>query len=172
VARIAEILERLGQMARADRYETVDYVGPARMVDLRRRVRLAEPDARMKGLRILVADDDLGIVRSLSEILRSEGCKVTTAQDGREALAKIESQVFDLVLTDVVMPHMDGYELFQEVHRRFPGLPVLMMTAFHYDKDHIIKRSRLIGLEGVIFKKPVDALRLRQAILDTVGTKE
>ncbi len=37
---------------------------------------------------------------------------------------------------------MDGYELFCEIRERFPGLPVLMMTAFHYDKDHIIKRSR------------------------------
>ena len=43
-----------------------------------------------------------------------------------------------------------------------------MMTAFHYDKDHIIKRSRLRGLDGVIFKKPVDPERLRQVLIDTV----
>jgi hypothetical protein len=43
-----------------------------------------------------------------------------------------------------------------------------MMTAFHYDKDHIIKRSRMLGLEGVIFKKPVDPERLRQVILERV----
>jgi PAS domain S-box-containing protein len=169
VARIAEILERLGQMARDERYETATYVGPARMVDLRRRERIAAPDERMKGLRILVADDDLGIRQSLSEILAAEGCSVETVPDGREALRRVEADHFDLVLTDVVMPHMDGYELYKEVQRRFPHLPVLMMTAFHYDKDHIIKRSRLIGLEGVIFKKPVDPQRLRQVILESVG---
>ena len=49
------------------------------------------------------------------------------------------------------------------------NLPVLMMTAFHYDKDHIIKRSRMEGLEGVIFKKPVDPDRLRHAIAESVG---
>jgi len=45
---------------------------------------------------------------------------------------------------------------------------VLMMTAFHYDKDHIIKRSRVAGLGTIIFKKPVDPERLRAAILEAV----
>ena len=44
-----------------------------------------------------------------------------------------------------------------------------MMTGFHYDRDHVIKRSRLEGLEGVIFKKPVDPNRLIEVILETVG---
>jgi hypothetical protein len=43
-----------------------------------------------------------------------------------------------------------------------------MMTAFHYDKDHIIKRSKLKGLKGVLFKKPVDPHRLRQVIAKTI----
>ncbi len=46
-----------------------------------------------------------------------------------------------------------------------------MMTAFHYDKDHIIKRSRLEGLEGVIFKKPVDSERLRAALVEVMTGK-
>jgi hypothetical protein len=46
-----------------------------------------------------------------------------------------------------------------------------MMTAFHYDKDHIIKRSRVAGLGTVIFKKPVDPERLREAILEAVAGK-
>jgi len=74
----------------------------------------------------------------------------------------IREKSFDLVLSDVVMPNMDGYELYREIKREHPHLPVLMMTAFHYDKDHIIKRSRMQGLEGVIFKKPVDPDRLRE----------
>jgi hypothetical protein len=44
-----------------------------------------------------------------------------------------------------------------------------MMTAFHYDKDHIIKRSRMQGLEGVIFKKPLDPERLREVICESLG---
>jgi hypothetical protein len=54
------------------------------------------------------------------------------------------------------------------IRERWPELPVLMMTAFHYDKDHIIKRSRLEGLSGVIFKKPVDPARLRATLFETI----
>jgi PAS domain S-box-containing protein len=168
IGRIAEILRRLGQMVEAEQYETIEYVGPARMIDLRegRAVRAREP--RLEGLRILVVDDDPGICRSLEEILEAEGCKVETACDGAEGLRCIEAVDFDLVLSDVVMPKMDGYELYKAVRERRPHLPVLMMTAFHYDKDHIIKRSRMEGLRGVIFKKPVDPDRLRQVILETI----
>jgi PAS domain S-box-containing protein len=172
IARIAEIVERLGEMVRSETYETVDYIGPAKMIDLRpRRPGERKPDPRLEGLRVLIADDDLGIARSLQEILAADGCRVVTAGDGQEALEKVTAQSFDLVLTDVVMPNMDGHELFLKVRELQPELPVLMMTAFHYDKDHIIKRSRVAGLGTVIFKKPVDPERLREAILEAVAGK-
>jgi PAS domain S-box-containing protein len=168
ISRISEILERLAKMAQSDQYETITYMGPSRMLDLRRR---QDPsgDSRLDGMRILVVDDDLGICHSLEEILEADGCQVETAQDGEQGLARLEEASFDLVLTDVVMPRMDGHELYTTIRRLYPGLPVLMMTAFHYDKDHIIKRSRLEGLEGVVFKKPVDPSRLRQVIAETVA---
>ncbi len=169
IQRISEILERLGEMVQTDSYETVNYLGPARMIDLRSEdEKQFLADERLRGLRILVVDDDLGISRSLREVLEGDGCEVETATDGLEALAHLEKESFDVVLSDVVMPNMDGYELFRTVQQNYPELPMLMMTAFHYDKDHIIKRSRLEGLEGVIFKKPVDPDRLRSAILDSV----
>ena len=138
------------------------------MLDLRKRW---DPvgDERLKGLRVLVVDDDGGICRTLKEILTSEGCTVETAGDGAEALQRLGEQDFDLVLTDVVMPNMDGYELYMAVREQRPDLPVLMMTAFHYDREHVIKRSRVEGLEGVVFKKPVDAKRLCQVIADSVS---
>jgi len=171
VARISEVLDRLGTMVEQERYETVDYIGPARMIDLREPQSPVDP--RLRGLRVLVADDDLGICRTLAELLERDGCVVETAQDGLEALERMERQGFDVVVSDVVMPQMDGYELFSELRERHPGVPVLLMTAFTYDKDHIIKRSRRAGLEAVIFKKPVDPDRLRQAIVDAVfGRKD
>jgi PAS domain S-box-containing protein len=173
VARISEVVDRLGEMVQADSYETINYVGPSRMVDLRRSdTRKSQLDERLKGLRILVVDDDRGICFSLKEILESSGCVVEVAHDGLEALARIDSSHFDLMLSDVVMPNMDGHELYLQVQSQQPDLPVLMMTAFHYDKDHIIKQSRMKGLEGVIFKKPVDPARLREAIVDTVRKRE
>ena len=67
------------------------------------------------------------------------------------------------------MPNMNGYELYSALSEKYPELPVLMMTAFTYDKDHIIKRSRMKGLKAVIFKKPVDPERLRQVLLETIA---
>jgi len=169
IGRIAAILQRLTDMAEGESYETVDYIGPAKMIDLsERRAERPPADPRMRGLRILVADDDLGIARTMQEILEADGCIVTTASDGLEALERIEANDFDAVLTDVVMPNMDGHQLFLRCQEVRPGLPVLMMTAFHYDKDHIIKRSRVAGLETVLFKKPVDPARLREALLAAV----
>ncbi len=168
VARISEILTSFGAMVRADEVETVTYDGPAKMVDLRNRKRGAR-DERLAGLCLLVVDDDGGICRTMKEILEIGGCEVETANDGAEALIRIQQSKFDLVLSDVVMPNMDGHELYQAIKRDHPDLPILLMTAFHHDKDHVIKRSRMQGLEGVIFKKPVDPARLRDAIAAAVG---
>jgi len=169
IARISEILDRLGEMVETEEYETVEYVGPARMIDLSRKRERREPDPRLVGKRILVVDDDLGICRSLQELLDAEGCLVETASDGAEALRRLEATPCDAVLSDVVMPNMDGYQLYTKVRALHPKLPVLMMTAFHYDKDHVIKRSRMEGLESVIFKKPVDPDRLREVLIETLG---
>jgi DNA-binding NtrC family response regulator len=122
-------------------------------------------------LRVLVADDDIGIARSLKEILERDGCEVITASDGLEALEQLGAAHFDAVVTDVVMPNMDGHELFLKIQELWPGLPVLMMTAFHYDKDHIIKRSKVAGLATVLFKKPVDPEKLREKLLEAVGKR-
>lgn len=173
VGRIAQILERLGEMVETDTYETVSYIGPARMVDLKG-TQEAEPSIerwreKLSDVRILVVDDDNGICRSLREILVNSGCSVEIANDGMEAMDRVSEGDFDILLTDVVMPKMDGHELYLTLKEQRPDLPVLMMTAFHYDKDHIIKRSRMQGLEGVIFKKPLDPDRLREVICETLG---
>jgi PAS domain S-box-containing protein len=169
VGRISGVLSRLGEAAESETYETIDYVGPSRrMMDLREK-RTAVGEPRLAGIRVLIVDDDLGICQSVKEILEAAGCVVSTAHDGAAGLRCVESTPLDLVLSDVVMPEMDGYELYTAIRKTHPELPVLMMTGFHYDREHVIKRSRLEGLEGVIFKKPVDPNRLIEVILETVG---
>jgi len=98
-------------------------------------------------------------------LLEGERCCIETASSGVHAVASLRRQQFDLVLSDVVMPDMDGYELYQTVKQQTPQLPVVLMTAFNYDKDHIIKRSCLEGLQGVIFKKPVNPAMLKKILL-------
>jgi PAS domain S-box-containing protein len=171
VDRIRQIVTTLTDLAQGTEYTTREYLHGTQMVDLRstdaRRsasVRAMHRDPELAGMRILVVDDDLGVCQSLRDLLTQEGCDVVVATGGREALEKLQTERVDLVISDVVMPDLDGHELFNRVHEEHPGLPVVLMTAFHFDKDHIIKRSRLGGLEDVLYKKPIDPPRLREII--------
>ena len=171
VDRIRQIVTTLTDLAQGTEYTTREYLHGTQMVDLRstdaRRsasVRAMHRDPALAGMRILVVDDDLGVCQSLRDLLTQEGCEVVVATGGREALEKLKTEYVDLVISDVVMPDLDGHELFNRVHEEHPGLPVVLMTAFHFDKDHIIKRSRLGGLEDVLYKKPIDPPRLREII--------
>jgi signal transduction histidine kinase len=82
------------------------------------------------GIRILVADDDADIVMSLSERLRWMGHEVVTATDGRAALAAVESHAVDLAFFDVSMPRLNGIEALKLVRKRWPNLPVVVVTAY------------------------------------------
>lgn len=162
IARIESLLQRLAEMAGRDEYASTTYVGDARMIDLQRGGSAAS--GPLTGRRILVVDDDPGVRAACAETLAAEGSEVVQAGDGLEALKKLEQEPFDLVLSDVVMPDMDGYELYMTARKRFPGIPVALMTAFYHDRDHVIKRSRMEGLEGVLFKKPIDPERLVETL--------
>jgi CheY-like chemotaxis protein len=117
---------------------------------------------------VLVVDDDVSVRDSVSEILRADGAVVTAVGNGREAIERLRRERFDVVLSDVVMPEMDGYELFQAARREAPDTPIVLMTAFYYDQDHVIKRSRMEGLDGVLFKKPVNPERLVKTLAELV----
>jgi len=163
IARIEGQLQRLHEMAEHEDYASTPYVGSARMIDLSRAA-APERERPLSGRRVLVVDDDPGVRESVAEILRGELCDVVGVGDGECAVDELERATFDLVLSDVVMPGMDGYDLFQTTRARWPGTIVVLMTAFYYDKDHIIKRSRIDGLDGVIFKKPIRPDRLRRTL--------
>ncbi len=126
----------------------------------------------LSGCEILVVDDDPAVRESVVEILAADGADVAGAENGKVALELIRSRAFDVVLSDVVMPEMDGYELLMEARRLRPDMPVVLMTAFYYDKDHVIKRSRMQGLEGILFKKPLEADKLRDALAEQVVGKQ
>jgi PAS domain S-box-containing protein len=162
IGKIQQIINRLVAMAQGAEYGTREYHGGAQMADLAPRHK--KPVERtLEGLRILVVDDDLGVCQSVRDVLLEEGCEVITAGGGLEALRVLDGTAVDCVVSDVVMPDLDGYDLFMEVKRR-GDTPVLLMTGYYYDRDHVIKRSRLEGLEGVLFKKPVDPERLKALI--------
>jgi PAS domain S-box-containing protein len=172
LAKIRGIVSRIDELAHGAQYGTTEYLHGSRMADLGHeedtppQPKDVHPMARaLAGLIILVVDDDLGVCYSLRDLLREEGCIVEVATNGLDALKILARQKVDLVLSDVVMPDLDGYDLYMEVRERYRQTPIVLMTAYFYDKDHVIKRSRLEGLQEVIFKKPVDPGRLKEIIL-------
>lgn len=178
LAKIRGIVNRIDELAHGAQYDTTEYLHGSRMANLgdggdagskeetASPHRETHPAARaLAGLTILVVDDDLGVCYSLRDLLREEGCEVEVATNGMEALKILARRKVDLVLSDVVMPDLDGYDLYMEVRERHRDTPIVLMTAYFYDKDHVIKRSRLEGLQEVIFKKPVDPSRLKEIIL-------
>jgi two-component system response regulator (stage 0 sporulation protein F) len=118
---------------------------------------------------ILIVDDQKGIRRLLEEVFREPGYKVLTAADGMEALARCRKKKPDLVLLDVKMPGMDGLEVLRIIVRDYPGVSVLMMTA--YGELQIIDEALNLGARGYI-NKPFDVLellRLTESLLANVG---
>jgi PAS domain S-box-containing protein len=175
IGRVDAIVRRLDDMTREGVYETRDYLKGKRMADLapraveEKKIEVDGPNCGVRewplaGMSVMVLDDDLSVVTSLADVLRAERCVVHTATVPSAAFGILRNMKVEAVISDVVMPEMDGYEFYLRVKEEMPDLPVILMTAYYYDKDHIIKRSRLEGLEGAIFKKPVNPAKLRDLL--------
>lgn len=79
-------------------------------------------DAETRRPLILVVDDDPFVLRLIAETLVAEGYEVDTARNGREALEKVGARSYDLLLSDLRMPELDGVALYRELERRHPRL--------------------------------------------------
>ena len=88
-------------------------------------------------LKVLVCDDERHIVRLIQVNLERQGYNVVTAFDGKEGLEKIRAEKPNLVVLDVMMPYMDGFEVLKTIRREpeTENLPVIMLTAKAQDKD-------------------------------------
>ncbi len=109
---------------------------------------------------ILVVDDSRIVRAMVSDVLRAEGYRVREASDGREALARIQESRPDLVLLDVMMPEMDGYEVCRALRRNEREeeyIPILMLTAKGDVED--LARGLAAGADDYI-AKPFDNLEL------------
>jgi DNA-binding NtrC family response regulator len=84
----------------------------------------------MPAEKILVVDDEQSMTQFLSIVLRKEGYSVATVNNGREALEKVKTEGFDVVITDIKMPGMDGIQLLHGIKKHDPALPVIIMTAY------------------------------------------
>jgi len=132
---------------------------------------IKEADPMLAGKRVLVADDEANIRQTIAELLTRWGCKVDVAKDGAEACALIAAEArYDLVLSDIKMPHKNGYEIFAAAKQLGHGAPVILMTGFGYDPNHSIVRATPEGLAAVLFK-PFKVDQLLGEVRKAVGAK-
>jgi len=105
-------------------------------------------------IKILVTDDEQEIL----DLLRGElsdadkNFEVLTAGSGYQSLSYLQTEQIGLLITDIAMPDMDGYELYKRAKEIRPNLPIIMMTGFGYDPNHTVVNAKKLGLKDVIFK--------------------
>ena len=89
--------------------------------------------------RLLVVDDEPNLLRAVAVVLRGEGFEVSTARSGREALVAVTKNTPDLIVSDVRMPGMDGFELARRLRRapNFALLPIIFLTAKDETEDRV-----------------------------------
>lgn len=114
-----------------------------------------------KPARLLLVDDDPGLLKLLGMRLVSEGYSVVTAESGPEALRVLGREKVDLVISDLRMDEMDGLQLFSEIQKGHPGMPVIILTAHGSIPDAVAATQ-----QGVFsfLTKPVDKDALNKAI--------
>lgn len=122
----------------------------------------------MKG-KVLVAEDEETVREMLQDMLAEEGYEVAAAANGAEALAKMQEERFDVVMTDLRMPVMDGMELAERIHDLFPDTPVIILTA--YGTLETAQKAMAHGACGYIVK-PCDTLQIRQAVINVFYRRE
>jgi DNA-binding NtrC family response regulator len=99
---------------------------------------------------ILVVDDQQDLRELLTRILTKEGYTVEAVINGEAALERLRQQPFNLVLTDVKMPGVNGFDLIQAIKKEFPSVGVIVMTA--YGDSYTVKDALLLGADEYITK--------------------
>lgn len=133
---------------------------------------------RLDGRRVLVVEDDLSVNWFLAGVLQQAGAEVLSARHGREALEVAFRQPPDLVITDVVMPELDGLSLRRALARdvRLRSIPVIMLSW----KDDLLQRMRELGVEAdgylrkqatdrEIVQRALEVLRGRRAVVERIA---
>jgi CheY-like chemotaxis protein len=112
----------------------------------------------MKGARVLVVDDEDPVREFVTRALVHAGCSVEAVEDGGRALEALARDPYDLIVTDIVMPGVDGIELALKVAKDYPATAILMMTGY------AAERQRAYGLEQLIHRVITKPFSLKQIV--------
>jgi CheY-like chemotaxis protein len=116
-----------------------------------------------------VVDDEPGVRQTLARLLRHASHQVVEAPDGPAALALLATTPVDLVITDLGMPEMNGWELARRIQAARPGLPVILLTGW---QDQAPEEAGDRAAVDAILGKPVQLPALLQAIRDLTETED
>ena len=108
-------------------------------------------------MKILVVDDEALLVKGIRFNLQNEGYEVITGSDGLEAVRLVQEESPDLVVLDVMMPNMDGYEFTRVLRESNNNLPILMISAKHLPADK--QKGFLVGTDDYM-TKPIDEIEM------------
>ena len=122
------------------------------------------------GKRVLVIDDDPDVLATTKGMLGADGFDVVTADGGEEGVAKALADSPDLILLDVLMPRMNGMEVFKKLREepKTTGIPVIFLTAV--GEETFVKSALMLGAEQYI-TKPYDPEDLLVEVRKTLGEK-
>ncbi len=115
-------------------------------------------------LKILIAEDDREVRKLFAHVLLKNGYSVREVSNGADALAAMDAEYFDLIISDIMMPHVDGYEFVRQLRSAGNNIPILMITA----KDHFddMRRGLLSGADDYMVKPiNIDEMVLRVQVL-------
>ncbi len=121
-------------------------------------------------MKFFIVDDDADILAVLSRVLQEAGHSVETCHSGVEALKRIPSARPDCVVTDIMMPEMDGFELTRELRRRpeLADMKIIVLSAKTYEFDR--RRAKQLGADGYL-AKPFQRGTLLESIMDMVSSR-
>jgi DNA-binding NtrC family response regulator len=125
-----------------------------------------------ESVKILVVDDEAIMRNLLLKILEQEGYNVTTVGSYQEAVAKLSTEKYDIVLSDVKMPEASGFELLKTIKKEWPQSAVIMMTG--YGDAYTVKEALMLGADEYVtkpFKSHEISLIVERAYWRTLASK-
>jgi CheY-like chemotaxis protein len=161
---LSQVIDRINTLVKKvqhlSRVETKPY-GRTRIIDLER----SSPEQKSDSRKILVVDDEELIRELLQTVVQQYEFSVDVAAEGKEALERLSSESYGLVLCDVAMPGMNGIELFLQASERYPDVPFVMMSGYTVNDDE----HRTIRQASGFLQKPFGVDKVREVLIKIFG---
>jgi CheY-like chemotaxis protein len=133
------------------------------------KVNAAGPGGKDLGMaRILIAEDDSAVREFVSRALRHQGHDVTAVEDGLHALERMAADSYDLLITDIVMPGLDGIALALKAGKDYPAMKILLMSGYASERQ---RAHNLDALAHRIIAKPFTLAEICAAVAETLAAE-